>query len=225
MLRTAVYKIRPLWLRDWILGIWRTIYWRRKAKIPHKKNEIFIKQVLEKSRPINLELGSWKRPGMENWIASDIGGGGDIQLDLLDPLPFPDSSVDRIYSSHLLEHFAYPNPMLDLLSECYRVLKIGGEFSIAVPNARIFIDAYHEDEDMDPEKYFSYDVGLSFDSRIDYINFVAYCGGEHKHLFDAPGLVKMLEKVGYSDVNTRDFDPEIDLPSRMHESLYAIAIK
>lgn len=193
--------------------------------IPHKRNESFIKSKLAGHAPIYLELGSWKRPGMEEWISSDISGGGDIQLDLLESLPFPDLSVDKIYSSHLLEHFSYPKPMLDILSECFRVLKRGGEFSIAVPDAGIFIHSYCKDSDLDMEKYFKYDVGLNFDSKIDYINFVAYCGGEHKHLFDGPGLVAVLKQVGFSDAKVREFDPELDLQSRMHESVYATAIK
>lgn len=162
---------------------------------------------------------------MENWTTSDINGNGDLQLDLTKPIPFPDNSVDKIYSSHLLEHFSYPYPMLDLLRECRRILKPGGVFSVAVPDARIFLDAYHSDEEFDIEKYCSYDVGLTYKSKIDYVNFIAYLGGEHKHLFDSEGLIHAIQKAGFNDVVLRQFDPSIDLSRRRHESIYAEGIK
>ncbi|GMQ83083.1 MAG: hypothetical protein BMS9Abin05_2561 [Rhodothermia bacterium] len=158
---------------------------------------------------------------MEGWIASDINGNGDLQLDLTRPIPFPNATVEVIYSSHLLEHFSYPAPMLDFLRECKRILKSGGVFSVAVPNARIFLEAYADDSGFDKDKYCVYDVGLTYKGRIDYVNFVAHMGGEHKHLFDEENLLEILEEAGFSHVKLREFDPSVDREDRRHESIYA----
>lgn len=210
---------------DIILSPWRRFYWRRRTHIDPKKNARIAARIVASGKPIKLELGSWKRAGMEDWIASDWGGGGDIQLDLTQPLPFPDNSVEKIYSSHVLEHFSYPHPMLDLLRECRRILKPGGTFSLAVPNARIFIDAYNDDSKFDRPAFCGWDVGLTYRSKIDYLNFIAYMGGDHKHLFDEPGLLAVLAEAGFSQVSAREFDATTDLEVRRLESIYARATK
>lgn len=197
----------------------------RRATISPQGNRRAIKHYLESHSPAKLELGSGKRTGMEDWIASDIGGGGDIQLDFTQPIPFPDNSLDIIYSSHVLEHFSYPHPMRDLLEECRRILKPGGAFSIAVPNARIFLDAYSNPSAFKPDQYCTYDVGLTYRTRIDYVNFIAYMGGDHKHMFDEEGLLAVLTDGGFKEVRLREFDPTVDLPVRKHESIYAIGRK
>lgn len=204
---------------------WRKFYWWRRTRISPSRNRRVIAALVSSGKPINLELGSWRRDGLDDWVFSDLGGGGDVQLDLVKPIPFPDSSVDRIYSSHLLEHFSFPHPMLDLLRECHRILKPGGEFSIAVPNARIFLDAYANPNGFEAKKYCSHDVGLTYKNKIDYVNFIAYLGGEHKHLFDIDNLPSVLTEAGFQNARVRDFDPSLDLEERKHESIYAIAYR
>lgn len=184
-----------------------------------------MRSLLHERRPIKLELGAGRRQGMEEWVSLDLNGGADIQHDLTQPLPFPNECVDRIYSSHVLEHFTYPSPMLDLLRECHRVLKPGGALTMAVPNARIYLEAYFNPAAFDRAKFCGYDVGLSFDSRIDVVNFIAFLGGQHKFMFDEENLPRVLEKAGFREVRARSFDPALDLEVRNHESIYAEALK
>lgn len=115
--------------------------------------------------------------------------------------------------------------MLDLLRECHRVLIPGGSFSLAVPNARIFLEGYLRPDRFDKNSYCSYDAGLSYASKLDYVNYIAYMGGEHKHMFDEENLPFVLSEAGFKSIRLRDFDPAIDLAVRRHESLYAIAYK
>lgn len=205
---------------------WRRLYWGLKQtnRRPHSKR--FALKLLQRVRgPVNLELGSGKRPGMESWLASDINGGGDIRIDFTKPLPFPDGSIDSIYSSHVLEHFSYPHPMLDFLGECRRVLKCGGTFRVAVPNARLYVEGYYDAGVFRKEAFCTYPVGLSYKSRIDYLNHIAYLGGEHKHLFDEEGLLAILNEVGFEACSLDSFTPPMDLAERRHESIYARAVK
>ena len=49
------------------------------------------------------------------------------------PYPFEDSSIDKVFIIHTLEHLEYP---LKVLQEIYRILKPNGEVVIVIPNPR-----------------------------------------------------------------------------------------
>lgn len=171
---------------------------------------------------VELGAGAITRHG---WVGMDLAG-ADINLDLMkNPLPFPDNSVDCFYSSHVFEHFSYPEPMLSILKECHRCLKEGGIFSICVPNAAIYVEAYIKGKY--PERIASdyYQPAFHNNSRIDILNYTAYMDGHHKHMFDLEGLLAILSASGFKNISQRDFDPDIDLEARHWESIYAIATK
>jgi hypothetical protein len=60
-------------------------------------------------------------------------------------------------------------------------------------------------------------------TRIDYVNYTAYMGGEHKYMFDEENLIHILTKASFKNVRLRVFDPGIDLQARDFESIYAEA--
>ena len=223
--KTLLLAVVPAPVAERGLALWRRAYWKSRASRSRRGNRASIARLLEAGRPIRLELGSPRRAGMEDWVASDINGGGDIALDLSDPIPFPDNSVQRIYSSHVLEHFSYPRPLLDLLRECHRVLEPGGEIGVAVPNARIFLEGYLNADGFERGRFCTHDVGLSYKTRIDYVNFIAYMGGDHKHMFDEENLIVVLAEAGFRNVRLRDYEPPLDLAVRRHESIYAMGVK
>jgi predicted SAM-dependent methyltransferase len=55
-------------------------------------------------------------------------------------LPFEDGTVDVIYASHILEHIL---PDIDVIKEWHRVLKVGGELFVAVPDIDQCIALHH----------------------------------------------------------------------------------
>ena len=173
----------------------------------------------------SLELGATPDTGSTGWVTVDMDEDADLWWDLSEPLPFPDGSVTRIYSSHLLEHFYYYS-LLHLLEECKRILVEGGSFRACVPNARLYIDAYKEiDSGFDPEEFLTVRKAYHGDGRIDYLNYIAYMRKHHKHMFDEENLVNILEKVGFQDVRLSEFDPSFDSEKRRRESIYATATK
>jgi predicted SAM-dependent methyltransferase len=95
-------------------------------------------QFIDVMSKINIELGAGSVKGKNGWITIDQCEEADITWDLNIPLPFPDQSVTKIYSSHVLEHFFY-HDLIRLLTECYRVLKPGGSFSACVPDTSIYV--------------------------------------------------------------------------------------
>lgn len=58
----------------------------------------------------------------------------DVQADVSKPLPFDDLSVDTIIARHILEHCV---DTIETLSNWNRILKIGGQLLISVPNQEI----------------------------------------------------------------------------------------
>lgn len=80
---------------------------------------------------LNLGCGDKKKEG---FIGIDIEDNGqDIIWNITEGLPFPDDSVEEIYSCHLLEHLD-EDEIVDLFREIYRVLKPGGMFEARLPH-------------------------------------------------------------------------------------------
>ncbi len=173
---------------------------------------------------LKLEIGAGRKKGTNGWITIDMNTECDMYWNLLNPLPFPENTADVIYSSHVMEHFYY-DELIALLNNCYKTLKPNGIFSACVPDASIYINAYVNSQELDPQKYCRYSPAFNYFSKIDLINYIAYMDGHHKYMFDSENLVKMLEKVGFSNVQLRQFDSKIDKLERDYQSIYVKAIK
>ena len=182
-----------------------------------------LKAMRDSGREFWLDLGGGDRKGSDNWMTVDMTHGCDLYWDLRRGVPFADNSVSRIYSSHLFEHLTFTDAQA-LLAECMRVLKPGGSFSIAVPNAQMYIEGYLGKRDL-PDEYFGWRPAFNYTTGIDAINYVAYMAGEHKYMFDQENLLHILKESGFRDVAARGFDPETDMQERDFESIYAIAFK
>jgi len=222
MVKKLFSKLIPLKYKKSIIYTQIAHYFAKKSAIT--SNTKYISQLIDSRKPIYLELGAGPKKGENGWVTSDNCKGADLWLDLLEPFPFSDNSIDKIYSSHVFEHF-YTTQIEKILGECYRVLKPGGTISISVPNAEIYINAYLKPEKFDPEMFCRYKPGYRFYSKIDYINYMAHMEGHHSHLFDIENLLEMLNLNGFKEVSPRSFDPVLDLKERDYESIYAQGVK
>ena len=81
---------------------------------------------------LNLGCGGRFHP---EWTNIDFysSGGAVIAHDLNLGIPFPDSSFDVVYHSHVLEHFPKAKARR-FIAECVRVLKPGGILRVVVPD-------------------------------------------------------------------------------------------
>lgn len=84
---------------------------------------------------LNLGSGTNKRDG---YVNVDRAHGPDVVHDLeLFPWPWPDSSVDEIQASHVLEHLGREaSVFIGVMKEMYRVCKPGAKVFIVVPHPR-----------------------------------------------------------------------------------------
>ncbi len=176
-----------------------------------------------RQQKILLELGSGAKKGVNGWTTVDLSG-ADIYHDLRKGIPLPDSSVDRIYTSHMFEHIPYKNLIL-FINECYRVIKPGGELSVCVPNAGNYINAYFEKRRFRERGEGYAPAIVDTCSYMDQVNYIAYMDGQHHYLFDQENLINTIKASPFKSVALRKFDADIDLESRDYESIYASAIK
>ena len=192
--------------------------------VSHLRSRSSIRHLLKESKPIWLEIGAGAKKGDRGWTTIDMVPHCDIFWDMRRGLPFPDMSVEKLYSSHLFEHLTFKEAQV-LLDECLRVLIPGGTFSICVPNARLFLHAYVHSQPLDINKYFAYKPAFNNTTLIDYVNYTAYMDGHHKYMFDEENLIHILRTKGFRNVRLRAFDPLLDMKERDFESLYAEAEK
>jgi SAM-dependent methyltransferase len=185
-------------------------------------------------RVLNLGCGTDMRPG---WINIDAGAKASsaeagtlvIRHDLRRGLPFDDACIDVVYSSHFFEHL---NTMdgFALMKHCFRVLKKGGVFRAAMPDARLAIRAYLEGD----SAYFAKASSLTdtdlpppeLRSPIDYIDRDARAWG-HLTIYDPDKMIRLLSAAGFTDAKVVDFDPAFDLPDELRRffSFYVEARK
>jgi len=184
---------------------------------------IKVKLFFSQASHNRLEIGAGisKKQGM---ITSDLDLNSDYPFDLRAGLPFPDESVDFIYAEHVLEHFQFKDVMM-LLGECKRVMKHGAELKVSVPDARIYLNAYCQANEFDHKAFCTFDAGLNFQLRINYVNYMFYMGGNHRHMFDEESLLFTLKSVGFDGVCVREFDADLDRKLREYESIYAQCVK
>lgn len=84
-----------------------------------------------------LQIGAGKniRDGWlnTNWYPVRPFSTSTIFLDATRSFPLPDNSFDYVFSEHMIEHVPYEGG-LNMLVECFRVLRPGGVLRIATPD-------------------------------------------------------------------------------------------
>lgn len=187
--------------------------------VKFKKLNRYVNHLLKEREEIFLEVGAGCKKGKNGWVTLDMVKDCDIFWDLRNGIPFPDRCISKIYSSHFLEHLSFEEGQ-KFMDECLRVLLPGGKFSICVPNAKIYIEAYLMNKDVD-DAYLAYKPAYNSTTKIDYVNYMAYMAGHHKYMFDKENLIHILKSKGFKNVHLREFDPDVDLKERDFESIYA----
>ena len=182
-----------------------------KWKTLPSKNEVF------------LELGSGVNKKRDGWITVDMYD-ADINYDLRKGIPLPNNTVNKIYTSHMLEHIPYKQLKI-FINECYRVLKERGELLVSVPNARLYIASYIQKKSFRKEENMYQPALIKTGSWIDQLNYIAYLDELHCYMFDEENLVNTLKLAPFSKVNLRSFDTKLDKSRRDFTSIYASAIK
>lgn len=102
-------------------------------------------------------------------------------------LPVPDQSFDVVHSRHVLEHFGR-DEVMKVLEEWTRILRVGGEFRISVPNIIFAMQQIleMEAETIEPHYYPWWQLYGQQATEYDY----------HKNGFTPRRLKALLERLG-----------------------------
>lgn len=123
-----------------------------------------------------------------------------MHYDLASGIPFDESTIPAIYSSHFLEHL-FQEDAATLIRECYRVMRPGGIVRIGVPSLREecarIKDAITAYENGDSEK-----IQLFVTSQLTgFVNEFS----RHRFMYDYPELRNILMQSGFVAVTEKSF--------------------
>lgn len=146
-------------------------------------------------------------------------------------IPLPDSSVDLVYSSHMIEHLDR-NEVQSLLGEIWRVLNRNGILRLAIPGLRQKVDQYKSEGDADAfikSLHTCVEKPKSISSRLRY----AFIGPRHHHwMYDEASICDLIRKFGFRapiicapGETTIEHPDNLNLSERVEESIYVEARK
>lgn len=113
-------------------------------------------------------------------------------------IPFPDGSVDVVYSSHMVEHLD-KNDISLFLIEVRRVLASKGKIRIAVPNLRYHVDNYIKNKDGDKFIRNLYLTTPNLKTINEKIKFLMFGNRIHKWMYDGKSMVHVLNSIGFNN--------------------------
>lgn len=142
-----------------------------------------------------VHLGPGQNNYLQGWINVDanlLSSKPDIWSDLRYKLPFPDQSVDAIYSHHVIEHL----PDLDFhFQEMFRCLMPGGVIRVGGPHGDNAMRAMLEE---DYEWFGDWPISRSsIGGRFE--NFIFF-KGEHLTILTESFMLELANEAGFCDV-------------------------
>ncbi|TSC95192.1 MAG: type 11 methyltransferase [Parcubacteria group bacterium Licking1014_1] len=142
---------------------------------------------------------------LEGWCNTDINP--DIKtgifLDASKKFPFADCVFDYIFSEHMIEHLEFRKG-INMLKECFRVLKPGGKLRVSTPNLQYLIELYNPKKTEIQRREIIRIVNMVFpDIKIYEDVFVInnfFRNWGHKFIYDYKLFKELMEKNGFVNV-------------------------
>lgn len=158
---------------------------------------------------------------------------GVTRCDVSKGIHYSNNTVDKIYSSHLLEHLPRDKGVI-LIKECFRILKHGGVMRLVIPDLLFHAEQYVDvtralvAREVLPNNRIAHDIFLNTIYGA-YLNKRRY-GAEHYYMYDLPTLVSILKNSGFENIRKCEFKEGADeelasFDSRPNESLHIECIK
>ena len=198
-------------------GIMRPFFGRLvlfKLKILRKKQ---IANYFARFQVRKLQLGAGSN-GLPGWLNSEgfvpssfthsLEVASDyIFLDVCQPFPFKNNSVDYIFHEHVIEHLSYHQGQF-MLQECFRSLKPGGRIRIATPDLQVFVGLYGNQISAEQKCFLSEYVRFNSEvwsadlthvrnNEAVFVMNHSFRAWGHLFIYDYPTLADALETAGF----------------------------
>lgn len=141
-------------------------------------------------------------------------------------LPFPDGTVEVIYTSHTLEHLDREDAKA-FIAGAFRKLSPGGVLRIAVPDLRYYAEKYLQDGELESFLFYLHMIGPPTRTLKQKLVQLAVGKRHHQWMYDGPHLTGLLTAAGYTNVRvlkpgeTTVTNPgSLNLHERVPESLF-----
>lgn len=182
-------------------------------KILFKKN---LKRYMLNYDIRKLQIGSGTND-LKGWLNTDLyPRKGFSYLDASKPFTIDDSTFDRIYSEHMIEHVSFQDSY-KFLKECFRILRPGSKIRIATPDLERYIELFNNDSDPMKEKYIQWissnwleKGGIPFKNPSFVLNLVMHAWG-HLFIFDFDTFKAVLEEIGFKNVSRHSYKESDDI--------------
>lgn len=166
---------------------------------------------------VKVQLGPGQKSYLDGWINVDANAFTakcDVWADLRNKLPFPDSSVDVLYSHHVIEHL----PDLRFhFRELRRCLKPGGVFRVGGPNGDSAIRKFTEG---DAGWFTGYpDDRRSIGGRFENLIF---CRQEHLTILTESWLREVAEDAGLEVIGTCLPTQQTNFPEFIDQAVFRL---
>jgi len=157
------------------------------------------------SSPKRLNLGCGP-DRKEGWINADILIRSDYYIDVTKKLPFPDNSIDFIFSEHVIEHLT-KQECIFFLKECHRVLRIGGILRFSTPDLDLLVKLYNDEnpyvsleEAINRHRKRFYKDANAEMTKCDFFNDKLRLFGSHKFIYDFDLLSHLLLQENFKNI-------------------------
>jgi len=170
-----------------------------------------IKKYFSENSCYKLQLGCGGNY-LDGWLNTDIVSLGEpfVYLDLTKKYYFKENTFDYIFSEHTIEHLSF-SEALNMLNECFRVLKSNGKLRIATPDLLFLINLYRQNKSILQNEYIKWSTNNFLPDVADFFgeeefldvfvinNFFREWG--HKLIHDFKSLSLIMRKIGFTNIS------------------------
>jgi predicted SAM-dependent methyltransferase len=148
---------------------------------------------------LHVGCGPNRFPGWIHLDGNRLLRGIDIYWDLSLGLPFPDDSLDSVYSEHVLEHLEVADGVR-YLAECRRVLKPRGVVRTAMPSLEAVVGSYVAEDWKAGQDWLTWPEYRFIDTRAEMLN-ISMRWWEHRWLYDREELHRRHREAGFHRIS------------------------
>lgn len=200
----------------------RKLYYKSPA---YFVNHFKVKRLKSQSKPIiykylkangikKLQIGCGNNI-LLGWLNTDLiyEKNKVAYLDAGMQFPLPDKGFDYIFSEHIFEHLTFTQG-LNMVKECFRVLKPGGRLRLATPDLDFLIKLYNDPDKKPHKEYIKWSTNLhlqeiskQYDEDEYSAAFVVnnfFRDWDHEVIYNYEGLELVLKKAGFANITRQE---------------------